>query len=61
MDLGRKLVVRMEVAWGCVQREAFVLLGAIPYIQTFNLYQVTHYCKIMILIKNCSFVYLQTA
>jgi len=41
----------MEVAWGCVQREVLVLLGMIPYIiQTFNLYQVTHYCK-MILIK----------
>ena len=52
----------MEMAWGCVQKEALVLLGVISYIiQTFNLYQVTHYCKIMILIKNCSFVYFQTA
>jgi len=52
----------MEVAWGCVQREALILLGVVPYIiQTFYLYQATHYCKIMMLIKNCSSVYFQTA
>ena len=51
----------MEMAWGCVQREALVLLGAVPYIiQTFNLYPVTH-CKIMMIIKNFSCVYFQTA
>jgi hypothetical protein len=27
----------MEVAWGCVQREALVLMGDVPYIiQTFT-------------------------
>ena len=52
----------MAVAWDCVQREALVLSGVVLYIiQIFNLYQVTHYCKIKTLFKKCGFVYFQTA